>query len=116
MDAKNCQFNFTINEKIAEEWMDEAIIDIHLFLKKEFNLHVINYARYSIMESMCYQLGVTGFMGFKNMVAAIKAGDWNKAADEALDSKWARKDTPERAKRHAEVLRTGTLDVYDGLI
>jgi len=35
--------------------------------------------------------------------------DWNRAAVEMLDSKWARQ-TPARAKEAAEMMRTGAIN------
>ena len=63
--------------------------------------------RQRALVEMVFQLGTAGVAGFVRMVGAIFRDDWDEAADEALDSKWARKDTPYRARRVAEVLRTG---------
>ena len=57
-----------------------------------------------ILGHMSYQLGVSGVLGFKKMIAAIKDEDYAAAADEMIDSKWA-KQTPERANRLAERMR-----------
>ena len=54
--------------------------------------------------NMAYQLGVNGLLSFEKMLAALAAGDRNTAADEALDSDWA-KQTPERAHRVAFMIR-----------
>ena len=54
--------------------------------------------------NMCYQLGVSGVGKFKKMIAALKLGDRDKAADEALDSTWA-KQTPNRAKKVTDIMR-----------
>jgi len=48
---------------------------------------------------MVFQLGGAGVRKFGNMVRAIRRLDWPAAHREALDSKWARTDTPGRAKR-----------------
>ena len=56
------------------------------------------------LVDMAFQLGVPRAMGFRRMWAAIANEDWNEAADEALDSKWARQ-TPVRARHLATVLR-----------
>ena len=45
-------------------------------------------------------------MKFKRMLAAIEKGDWDTAALEALNSKWA-DQVGARAKEIAEMLRTG---------
>ncbi len=52
------------------------------------------------LTNMAYQLGVRGVLNFKNMLNALKNGDYQLAYEEALNSKWA-KQTPNRAKRTA---------------
>ena len=49
-----------------------------------------------IIIEMVFQLGETGVSKFKNMLKALKVPDYQTAAIEMLDSKWA-KQTPERA-------------------
>lgn len=56
------------------------------------------------LANMAYQLGVDGVLGFRTMLAALSVGDRVRAAEAALDSKWARQ-TPERAKRAAALIR-----------
>jgi lysozyme len=54
--------------------------------------------------NMAYQLGVPGLMNFRRMLAALSRGDRVAAAEEALDSQWARQ-TPQRAARVAADIR-----------
>ncbi len=69
-------------------------------------------ARQGVIISMIYQLGPTGFAGFKRMIENIQTAigletfGWAAVADEMLDSKWARQ-TPERARELAEMMCTG---------
>lgn len=58
------------------------------------------------LVNMAFQLGVSGLKSFQNMWNAIKQKDYDKAFEEALDSKWATQ-TPERAKEIAEIIRNG---------
>lgn len=51
--------------------------------------------------NMAYQLGVDGVLGFKKTLRLLRAGDRPAAGIEALDSTWAREDTPLRARRVA---------------
>jgi lysozyme len=55
--------------------------------------------------NMAYQLGLSGLLGFKNTLLLIERGRYYEAADEALDSLWA-KQTPGRAKRVAGLIRS----------
>ena len=64
--------------------------------------------RQRALVNMCFQMGTGRLSGFQRMIAAIFKGDWLQASIEALDSKWARKDSPTRARRVAEMIRTGT--------
>ncbi len=64
-------------------------------------------ARQQALLCMVFQLGPDGFMEFKKMIASLQLGDFRAAAANALDSKWARDDTPERAKRMATMIERG---------
>ena len=50
-----------------------------------------------VLIEMSYQLGGRGLLHFKRMLAAVRSGDLAAAADEMLDSRWA-KQTPRRAQ------------------
>lgn len=102
---------------IAEMYLTEEVIKVERkLMKHSFYNADIGDDRKTILLSMSYQLGVSGLLKFKNMIKAIERGDWERAKIEALDSRWARQ-TPYRARRHAEVLRTGDLmATYRGLI
>lgn len=55
--------------------------------------------RQRVVLNMSFQLGVAGFMAFKKAIAAMKVGNFVRAAEEMGDSKWAKQDTPARAQR-----------------
>ena len=57
--------------------------------------------------SMLFQMGPAGVAEFHDMLEAIDRLDWDTAAAEVLDSEFAREDAPGRAKRVAEMFRTG---------
>lgn len=58
------------------------------------------------LTNMVHNLGINRFLGFKRMLAAMEAGDFNEAASQALDSKWSNQ-VGERAKRIAALIRGG---------
>ncbi|MDR2905298.1 MAG: glycoside hydrolase family protein [Helicobacteraceae bacterium] len=66
-------------------------------------------ARKAVIMNMTYQMGVTGVLGFKSTIRHIQAGEYAKAADCMLASKWA-KQTPKRAMRLAAIMRNGRWD------
>lgn len=63
-------------------------------------------ARQRVMVNLCFNLGISRLMGFKNTLAAMQLGDYDKAAAELLDSTYA-KQVGDRAKRLADMIRTG---------
>jgi lysozyme len=62
--------------------------------------------RKGVLLNMAFQLGIGGLMNFKNTLAEINEGNYDQAAANMLKSKWAQQ-TPNRAKRMAEQMRTG---------
>ena len=42
-----------------------------------------------VLVDMAFNMGLAGLLGFRNMLKAIRAGDFQKAAREMLNSKWA---------------------------
>lgn len=60
--------------------------------------------RQDVLCDMAYNLGVAGLMGFKRMLAAVEVGDYQLAAAEMLDSKWARQ-VGRRATELADLMR-----------
>ena len=67
--------------------------------------------RKDILVSMAYQLGTSGLYNFKKMWAALAEQDYDTASVEMMDSRWA-KQTPERARRHADAIDWDTLEEY----
>ena len=62
--------------------------------------------RANVLAKMAYQMGIGGLLGFKQMLAHVKADEWDLAKAAGLDSLWARQ-TPERADRELTELDTG---------
>ena len=65
--------------------------------------------RRQALISMAFNLGGPRLAAFRRMRAAIAAGDWDEAAAEALDSRWAAQ-TGSRADEIAALLRKGCIE------
>lgn len=63
--------------------------------------------RQRVLADMAFNLGFVGLMKFRNMLAALEAGDYETAADAMLASRWAGQ-VKGRAQRLARMMRTGT--------
>ena len=42
-----------------------------------------------VLVDMCYNLGLSKLLNFENMLDAIDSGNWEKASEELLDSRYA---------------------------
>jgi len=68
----------------------------------------LNEARQSAIIDMIYNLGMTGFKTFKQTISFLQAGEYEKAAYQMLQSKWALQ-TGQRAIDLAGIIRTGEI-------
>ncbi len=66
----------------------------------------LDSVRQDAIVNLCFNLGLTRLMGFKNAMAAMAVGDYAKAGDEFYDSRWA-KQVGSRADEVCEMIRTG---------
>lgn len=71
-----------------------------------FRIAGLSSRRKNVIINMAYNLGVKGVLGFKRMWAAIDDGDYDAAAAEILNSKYARQ-VGYRAVELAEIMRRG---------
>jgi lysozyme len=67
-------------------------------------------ARREVLINLTFNIGYSGCIKFVKMWAAIGAEDWNEAADQMLDSKWATQ-VHGRATELAQIMRHG-VDYY----
>ena len=62
--------------------------------------------RQRALANMAFNLGMPTLQRFSRMLRALEAGEYEAAAREALDSRWARQ-VGARAERIAELFREG---------
>ena len=81
----------SVFEKDVAIMIDEA--------KKIFpNLDELPEEAQQVIVNMTFNMGRPRLSQFKKFIAGVNAGDWNKAAVEMMDSRWA-KQVGARAKR-----------------
>ena len=68
--------------------------------------YTLDEVRKSVLLNMCFNLGIGGLLGFNNTLSFIVAGDWERAANGMLASKWA-KQVGMRAIELSEMMRKG---------
>lgn len=117
--ADMSNYTFTVPRRVGDLWkevfVENTITEMQLRPTIISALKKCNDARRDVLISMAYQMGVPGLAGFKNTLAMIADGNFDGASRGMLNSLWA-KQTPDRARRHAEVMRSGNYDIYKGLI
>lgn len=94
--------------------LEECRLILQLRMKKlgdELSYKVPAYievgcVRKIVLLDMVYNLGIHRLLTFKKMIAALDRGDYELAADEMLDSRYARQ-VKGRARRNAFMMRTG---------
>ena len=85
--------------------INACLADLSFFLPW---YHALDANRKKALINMCFNLGISRLRGFKNMLHALRTADWQRAHDEALDSKWARQ-IGNRANQIAKTFLTGEL-------
>lgn len=117
--ASLSNYTLTIPKEVNDVWLqslvNSTIAKMNSFPTIVAALAKCNGPRTDILTSMAYQMGPNGLSAFKNTLAMIAQGNFSGAAAGMLNSLWARQ-TPDRAKRHAEVMSSGTMDAYAGLL
>ena len=96
-----------ISHKEAVAILKMRLSDIEM--KLDAMIPCFNYlgqVRQAALCNMAYQLGVKGLLGFRKSLALLDDNEFDLAADEFLDSRWARQ-TPNRAKKVTDMIRTG---------
>ena len=96
-----------ISKEVAELLLKQ---DLEVAEKQVKNAFIwwpkLDDARMGVLVEMCFNLGISGLVGFKKMLSAVEAGDYQTAAQEMLDSKWARQ-VKGRAVELAKIMQTG---------
>lgn len=87
--------------------------DVNLCLEKlktlDFWKSLDEERQYALID-LCFQLGWVGLKKFKKMLKAMSEKDFKTASEQCLDSTYA-KQTPKRAKRIANLIKTGVWEI-----
>jgi lysozyme len=70
----------------------------------------LSEVRRRVLIDMAFNLGTFGLTKFKNMLAAARDSEFEKAAEEMLDSRWA-EQVGQRANRLANAMRQDEIDL-----
>lgn len=101
LDAKG--ISKRCSDMMLEEDIDEVVLELDRALPWWRGM---SPARQLVLADMCFNLGITRLLGFARSLAAMRAGDYETAAVEMLDSQWSRQ-VGQRAQRLARMMREG---------
>jgi lysozyme len=62
--------------------------------------------RQDVLQDMCFNMGLPSFEKFRKMLAAVELEQWDRAAEEMLNSRWA-EQVKGRSIKLANMMRTG---------
>ena len=98
---------------LSDEWINKQFLeDIQFFYDKlsQFDwFQDLTLDRQIVLVDMAF-MGMKRFMSFKRMISALENHDYNKAADEMLDSKWATQ-VGQRAITLSNAMRSGVYNI-----
>jgi len=104
----SCARNFILSPLSDEEihyLLDNDIKRVIEELKLQYEWFLsLSIARQYVICNMYFQLGQYKFRKFKNLIKSLELKDYDLAAKEMLDSKWAKSDSPARAKRLHKIM------------
>lgn len=89
---------------LFEEDFKAAKIDYEMLANR--NDLELSPVRRAVILNMLFNMGLAKVMKFKKMLTALQNHAWGLAADEMLDSKWA-KQVGHRSEELAEMMRNG---------
>lgn len=90
-------------EQLLEQDIDEVVADLD---RKYPWWREMTEARQRALANMAFNLGISRLSKFRRMMTALTLGNYELAAQEALDSKWA-KQVGARAHRLAKMFKEG---------
>jgi lysozyme len=90
-------------EAMFEKDFQTALSNCRLFIA---GFDALSENRRGVLVDMCFNLGLKGLLGFKNTLAMIKAGKFEEAATNMLNSKWA-SQVKTRAGELASIMKEG---------
>ena len=89
---------------LFEQDFNDAVKD-YTILSNRWGLD-LNPVRRGVMLDMLFNLGVSRLVKFQKFLTALQVKNYDKAADEMLDSKWATQ-VGKRAEKLSEMMRRG---------
>lgn len=107
---KSGVLSFTIDQamKLLEEDIDNSVVSATLLF---CNFHTLSRVRQIVLTDMAFNLGQTRLSRFVNLIAEVKAENWEKASREMQNSAWANQ-VGRRGRWNIHAMRSNHLPNY----
>ena len=97
--------DLVLSKEISTLILSEKLLELQTNINKKFDWFKDSPQDVQdVVTNMCYQLGISGFSKFKKTIYYLETEQYEEAADEMLDSLWA-KQTTNRAKGLSNIIR-----------
>ena len=96
-----------VTEEEAMYLLDNDIKDFQESLSRELPwFDSLDECRRNILTNMAFNLGISGLLKFKNTLLAVENENWEEAASQMLDSRWAQQ-VGSRATELSGLMKSG---------
>ncbi len=96
-----------ITEAEAEYLLANDVSEVSIELHRQLPfMYELDDARRAVLIDMAFNMGVAGLLKFQKTLAHVEQGDYQKAAIEMFDSRWA-SQVGRRANRLADMMQSG---------
>jgi lysozyme len=100
-------WKYPLNDVQVNALLDDDLEDVFHDLDRNLPWWTdLNDVRQRVLANMCFNLGITKLLGFRNTLVAMRQGKYDAAADGMLASAWATQ-VKGRAQRLADMMRRG---------
>jgi lysozyme len=100
-------WKYPLNDIQVNSLLDDDLEDVFHDLDRSLPWWTdLSDVRQRVLANMCFNLGITKLLGFRNTLVAMRQGKYDAAADGMLASAWA-SQVKGRATRLADMMRKG---------
>jgi lysozyme len=100
-------WKYPLNDVQVDSLLDDDLEDVFHDLDRNLPWWTdMNDVRQRVLANMCFNLGITKLLGFRNTLVYMRQGKYSQAADGMLASAWA-SQVKGRATRLADMMRKG---------
>lgn len=100
---------YPLTDSQVDQLLESDLDSVYADLDRNLSWwRALDDVRQRALVNFVFNLGITKALGFKKSLPLIQQGKYDEAADNMLQSDWA-KQVPNRAKRVTEMIRTGSV-------